>query len=264
MALIQTAWLVGSEPNVPETTIEVTANGTTEDLTLPGNDYYTWDGAASHSALTTLGTVLTTHSEIGSCTALIGRDRRVRLTCDVAFSIDSWTDLTFRDLLGFAGTEAFTSVTQTAGLSDYLWSPGRCEIPDAPLGSQGLPYHDTAVGMSGDAVVTATTNNSGRKNRFLFRYVEAARVMSANSTPGDYERFWDRVVLRYFRFKLYREIVEENTGTDATDANLLGEVLGPYKLLRSDGVLSMPYQREIDRVELFSSVELPCLLVGDY
>lgn len=266
MALINTAWLMGSEPDVPETTISVTANAVTEDIVLPGGNLYPWDGNAANSALNQLHDALESHSEISSCTALIGRDRLPRFTCDISYAIDSWSDLTFRNLLGFAGGEAFAGTTQTpSGFSDYLWSPGRCEIPDAPLGHPGLPYHDTAVGMSGDAVVIATTNNSGAKNRFRFSYVRAGRVMTASQLPGEYERFWDTVVRRFYRWKLYREVTEEDTAADGTDAALVStDVLGPYKLLRAAGLMELTYQREIENVELFSPVEIPALLVGDY
>lgn len=266
MALITTAWIMGSEPDVPATTISVTANSVTEDLVIPAGDYYPYDSTAANSAITTLETTLETHSELGgSVTAIIGRDRRPRITTPGAWSINSWSDLTFRNILGFTGTEAVAGATQTAaGFSRWLWSPGRLEIPDAPLGSQGLPYHDTAVGMSGDSVVIATTNNSGRRNRFLFRYVQAARVMTSSGSPGEYAEFWDRVVRRFYRWKLYRNLTEEDSGTDATQAVLSGEVLGPYKLTAPSGLVELGYTREISRVELFSPVEMPCILVSNY
>lgn len=267
MTLITTAWLMGSEPDVPATTISVTCNAVTEDLAIPAGDYYLWDSTAANSALDMLSDVLETHSEIGigDISPVLGRDRIPRFTGPLAFSIDSWSDLTFRDILGFTGTEAFASTTQAAaGFSRYLWSPGRCEIPDAPLGSQGLPYKDTAKGMSGDGVVVATTNNTGRKNRFQFRLVQSARVMTSAESNGEYVAFWDAVVSRYFRWKLYREVTEEDTAVDTTSANLLGEVLGPYKLLQRDGLDEFAYSRSLSRVELFSPVEIPCLLVSEY
>ncbi len=264
MALITTAWILGSEPDVPATTIEVTANAVTENIVLPASNYYPWDSTAANSALNQLHDALESHSEITSCTAFFGRDRLPVFTCDIAYSIDSWSDLTFRNILGFTGTEAFSALTQTpSGFSDYLWSPGRCEVPDAPLGSQGLPYHDTAVGMSGDNVVIATTSNSGRKNRLVFRYVRNARVFTADELPGEYQRFWDVVVRRFYRWKLYRDITEEDTAADATQTPLTGDVLGPYKWLHT-GDVSFDYEREISRVELFNQVEMPCLLVDEY
>lgn len=267
MALITTAWIMGSEPDVPETQIDVTANAVTETLTIPAGDYYMYDSTASNSAVDALETALETHSEIGfgGCTAYLRRDRLPRFQCGLNFTIDSWSDLTIRNILGFTGTEAFAASLQVpSGLSSYLWSPGRCEIPDAPLGSQGLPYHDTAVGMSGDAVVTATTNNSGRKNRFLFRRVMNTRVMLANETAGQYVSFWDAVQRRFYRWKLYRDITEEDTAADDTAAVLSGEILGPYKWLRQPGVMDFEYRREISRLELFNTVEIPALLVDEY
>lgn len=264
MALITTAWLFGSEPDVPATTIAVTANAVTENIVLPASDYYPWDSTAANSCLNQLHDALESHSEITSCSAFYGRDRLPRFNCDISYTIDSWSDLTFRNILGFTGTEAFASTSQVpAGFSDYLWSPGRCEVPDAPLGSQGIPFHDTAVGMSGDNVVIATTSNSGRKNRFVFRYVKNDRVFTADELPGEYQRFWDTVVRRFYRWKLYRDITEEDTATDATIAPLTGEVIGPYKWLHV-GDVSFDYKRETERVELFNQVEMPCLVVDEY
>ena len=99
----------------------------------------------------------------------------------------------------------------------------------------------------------------------MFRYVASGRVMTADALPGEYERFWDAVIRRFYRFKLYRTVTEEDTLADATDAALVSApVLGPYKLLRTDGLIEFAYSREVDRVEMFSPVELPVLLVGDY
>ncbi len=268
MALITTAWMLGSEPDVPETTISVTCQAITEDLTIPAGDYYPWDSTAANSALDTLSDVLETHSQIGigDISPVLGRDRIPRFSGPFAFSINSWSDLTFRNILGFTGTEAIAGTTQAAaGFSRYLWSPGRCEIPDAPLGSQGLLYRDTAVGMSGNGVVVRTTNNTGRKNRFQFRLVQRARVMTPTEGPGEFASFWEAVVSRFYRWKLYRNVTEEDTATDTTDAALVSaDVLGPYKWLTSTGLHEFEYERSISRVELFSPVELPCLLVSEY
>ncbi len=258
---------MGSEPNVPETQIDVTCNAVTETLTLPASDYYPWDSTAANSCINQLHDALESHSEIGigGCTAYIGRDRLPRFIVAQNFTIDSWTDLTFRNILGFTGTEAFAATTQIpSGFSNYLWSPGRCEVPDAPLGSHGLAYHDTAVGMSGDNVVVATTNNSGRKNRFLFRRVTNDRVMTANEIPGQHSLFWETVQRRFYRWKLYRDILEEDTAVDATQATLTGDVLGPYKWLVPSGTIEYEYTREISRLELFNTIEMPCLLVDEY
>jgi len=266
MALITTSWLMGSAPSVPATDIDVTANAVTETITLPASSgYYPWDGTAAYSALNQLHDALESHSEIGSCGAIITRNRRPRFTCDVSFTIDSWSDLTFRDVLGFTGTEAIGSLTQMpSGNSAYLWSPGRCEIPDAPLGSNGLPYHDTARGMSGDRVVVATTNNSGARNSFKWRRVYSERVMTATEIAGEYVTFWNTVQANFARFKLYRDITEEDTAVDNTQAVLTGEVLGPYVWDSASGQVAFPYDREIDRLELFNTVELPVVLTPEY
>ncbi|MEL6706334.1 MAG: hypothetical protein AAFP15_18870 [Bacteroidota bacterium] len=264
MALITTAWLMGSNPSVPETTLDVTANAVTETLTIPAGGYYPYDSAAASSAIDTIRTVLLTHSQISAVTAIIGRDRRPRITADVAYSIDGWSDLSFRELLGFTGTEAFSQATQeAAGFSNYLWSPGRCEIPDAPVGSDGLPYHDTAVGQSGDRVVIATEHNFGRTNGFRFPFCRNARVATADELPGEYIGWWDAVQRRFARWKLYREVTEEGTDPDATQATLTTSI-GPYVWRTSEQPIRFAYSRDIERVELFNTVTIPAVLTDDY
>lgn len=266
MALITTSWIMGSAPAVPATTIAVTANSVTENIVLPASaGYYPWDSTAAHSALDQLHDALESHSEISSCTAVIGRDRRPRFTCDLSFTIDSWSDLTFRDVLGFTGTEAFAAVTQTpSGNSAYLWSPGRCEIPLAPLGSNGVPYADTARGMSGDLVTVATTNNTGARNAFEWRRVYSERVMTASELSGEHVSFWNAVQRRFARFKLYRDVTEENAPPDATQAVLTGDVLGPYVWDNPSGAIQFAYEREVERLELFSTINIPVLLTREY
>ncbi len=266
MALITTSWLMGSAPAVPATDIDVTANAVTETITLPASaGYYPWNSTAAYSALNQLHDALESHSEIASCSAIITRERRPRFTCDVAYSIDSWSDLTFRDVLGFNGTEAFSALAhQPSADSAYLWSPGRCENPLAPLGSQGLPYHDTARGMSGDLVAVATSHNEGRRNAFNWRRVYSDRVMSAAEDPTEYVAFWDSVVRRFARFKLYRNITEETVGPDTTQAILTGEVLGPYVWDNASGPVEMGFVREVERLELFNTIDLPVLLTNEY
>jgi hypothetical protein len=267
MALITTAWIMGSEPDVPETQIDVTANAVQETLTIPAGDYYMYDSSAANSAIDALETALESHSEIGfgGCIAYLRRDRLPRFQCGMNFTIDSWCDLTLRSILGFTGTVAFAASLQfPSGLSSYLWSPGRCEIPDAPLGSQGLPYKDTAKGQSGDRVVTATTNNTGRKNRFLFRRVMNTRVMTDDGQPGQHVQFWDLVQSRYYRWKLYRDVTEEDTAADDTQVSFSGGTLGPYAWLNQSAVDEYQYRREISRLELFNTIEMPAVLVDEY
>lgn len=262
MPLITSSWLIGENPSVPATTIDVTANATTETLAIPAGAYYVYDSTATRSAVDTLATVLETHSQIANATGIVRRDLLCQVSANVSYTIDSWSDLSFRDVLGFAGTEAFAGTVQVAGRSRYIWSPGRCEIPDAPLGSQGLLYYDTSVGASGDRVVVSSTHNSGRKNRFQWRRVYNARVATASESNSEYLSFWNAVVRRFWRLKLYREITEE-TGADATAAVLAQTPLGPYSWDSREFPVRFDYTRELESVELLNSIELPVVLTND-
>ncbi len=264
MALITSAWLMGSDPDVPSTDIEVTMNAVTETLSIPAGPYYVQDTSITRSAANALRTALLTHSEAGTISCFLRRDLLIQLDSSVSMTIDSWSDTTFRDVLGFGGEEgiAFTSLN-TLNQSRYLWSPGRCEIPDAALGTQGLLYKDTQMGMSGDRVAIATTNNTGRRNRFQFRAVYAERVHTTSEAGGEYYAWWDQVQSRFYRFKLYREVTEETT-TDATSANLNGEVLGPYVWEPSGTPITFEYSRVVQTVELLNNVEIPVLLQDEY
>jgi hypothetical protein len=266
MALVVTSWVMGSDASVPETTITVTANAVTEAIVIAAGGYFPFDGTAAQSAAHALATALQSHSEITTCTPLLGRDRLIRITCDLSFTIDAWSDLTLRNVLGFTGTEAFAAVTQTAGRSAYLWSPGRCEIPDAPLGCDGIPYADTARGMSGDAVVIATTHNTGKKNSLRWSMVEVERVMTVAELPGEFLRWWHLCGITFARWKVYRDITEETTATDSTDAGVISaSVLGPYALdMDGSGPMEMDFARSEERMDLFADIEIPGILVSAY
>ena len=89
--------------------------------------------------------------------------------------------------------------------------------------------------------------------------------MTASELSGEYASFWNTVVSNYYRWKLYRDVTEEDTATDTTDAALVSaDVIGPYKWLPRDGLDQFEYERSVSRVELFSPVEIPCLLTSEY
>lgn len=265
------SWLIGSNPNVGAVTVTVTANAVQEVLTVTSEAqaFYLYNGGGSFDALAAMVTALQTHTQISTATAVLRRDRTTAITADVAWEVDSWSGAggsAFQTLLGFSGEELVSSqLTQVSDVqSAYLWTPGFCETPiEGRLGEIGVPYHDTAVGQSGNRVIVATTNNSGKLNTFVWENVLNDRVWTEDEDSEEYFTFWDVVIRRFRQFQLWREVDEDTSSTD--DADFSAGSIGPYKFLwDGQGPLTFPYERNIQHLEYLHPVRLPVVQVDEY
>lgn len=255
---------------MPETSVFVTVDGVgAEVVTVPAGNYYLYRDGGSRDALTALETALETHTGLSSVTCFLGENRRTRITADADFRITTWTaggsnDTTLSDLLGFSGEEniSLSDSKETNYPSAYLWSPGRTESPDSPLGVNGIPMKDTAVGRSGNGIIVATTMNTTRTNSFEWRYINTARVHTSNERNGEYMQFWNKVLSTFSRFYLYREVDEDDAVS--TGASLTTSI-GPYLFFpsSSDGN-QMDYEREIEKVDKLNRVRIPVVVANEY
>lgn len=260
------SWLIGSHPNITATTVTVTANATQEVLTVTSaaQGCYLYNGGGSYDALALMTTALQSHSQITTATCVLRRDKKTSLTCDIAWVVDEWSDSTFQTLLGFAGEEEVSSATAQVSTqqSPYLWSPGFRESSEGRLGEIGAPYYDTAVGQSGNRVVVATVNNSGKSNKFTWRNVANDVVWTSAEGWDEYFSWWDYVQRRFYKFKLWRDV---NENLSSTTAATLSDVIGPYVYRwNGRGPISFPYEREIEFMESLHQVELPVVYVDEY
>lgn len=275
-----TAWLIGSNPSIGPVSIEIEENGSAAeevDVITTAQAAYLYDNDSAFDAMKLLQDAIRsyTESDLAATNVFLTRDRKVRIEwIDVtgfdpqSARINSWSGSgsdAFRELLGFDGSEISVSYTTSVTAdetSPYLWSPNKVETPSARLGELGIPYWDTAVGMSGTSVVVATTNNSGYTNDFLFPRVLNERYWTNSEEWGEYFVWWDAVQRRFRKFKLWREVNElDGSTTEAT----IGTGLGPYVYRwAGDTPITFPMSRDIEHLEYLHTVDIPVVAVDEY
>lgn len=275
-----TAWLIGSNPSIGPVSIEIEENGSAAeevDVITTAQAAYLYDNDSAFDAMKLLQDAIRsyTESDLAATNVFLTRDRKVRIEwIDVtgfdpqSARINSWSGSgsdAFRELLGFDGSEISVSYTTSVTAdetSPYLWSPNKVETPSARLGELGIPYWDTAVGMSGTSVVVATTNNSGYTNDFLFPRVLNERYWTNSEEWGEYFVWWDAVQRRFRKFKLWREVNElDGSTTEAT----IGTGLGPYVYRwAGDTPITFPMSRDIEYLEYLHTVDIPVVAVDEY
>lgn len=260
-----TSVLIGSHPAIPATTITVTANAVTEVLNFAGGPFYLYHPTGSLSLLTAVVALINGHSELLGTGVVIARSGLVRLTNATAFSIDAWgADTTLRDVLGFSGASSSATAHVADGHSPLYWSPGKQESSSARMGSDGTLVKDTYAARSAPGQIVSTTNNRWHRNRFTWGYVHIDRIERVPDQPGTWAYWWDYVGSRSRRFWLARGVTEDSA--DDTTAMSLSTKLpstGAY-VMAQDGPMEYVHNREIERLELYSPVELPVETALEY
>lgn len=259
------SWWIGSFPDMADQTIAVTANAVAENLTIAAGSYYVAHHSSPSSLCEALEDALETHSEITTATVIMSRDRLVRATCDVAFTL-SWTDTDARDVLG-AANWAVSQTTQVApNVSPYLWVPDRPENPSARIGRDGNTRYDTVVSMSGGSAanIVATQHDERTYNSFDVRFVRNEYYDSGSgSVGGEYRTYFDTVLRRFRRFAVYRQTLHDEA--DTTAAGLVaGNHLGPYRKVPGNGPIGNVHNREIAHVERLHRVNLSVVQTSEY
>ncbi len=275
-----TAWLIGSNPSVGAVTITIQKNGQDPQavpVTSSAQALYLYDNGSQFDAIGLLQAAIQddyTEGDLSETLVYLTRDRKVRIEyfesgpSSTTAQIISWSGAgasAFQELLGLTGTETaagYVSAFTAPETSPYLWSGNKPETPSARLGELGIPYYDTAVGMSGTRVVVATTNNSGYTNDFLFQRVLNDRYWTNTEEWGEYFVWWDAVQRRFRKFKLWRDVNELDGSTTAAT---LATGLGPY-IYRWDGAtpLSFPMSRDLPHLEYLHTVDIPVVVVDEY
>lgn len=261
---MRSSFLIGSDPDVPACELEVTANGSTEIILVSGGSYYLDDPTSSLSLIRQFATAILSHAQVSACSAWIGRDRLVHLSCTPATAIDFMGDVHARNMMGFTGNLASATTHNANLISKWLWSPRKTESSSTIFGAHGLEKKDTKVGGSSTARNEWTHHNTIVVNDFSWRYIALDRVWSLNELGGEMKAFWSEVLSKGFQFKLYRN--REDVAGDTTDINLvstLGIQLGPYEM-RPDGDVSWVYKREVSMVDYLSPCNLPVIKVPEY
>jgi hypothetical protein len=263
---------IGSYPSLPEQSISTTANAVTEAFILPARSYYLTEASpSSFDLLYRLGTNSVGLAELPlGLSFTLQRDLRVRVTSldAVAFTLTWPTDGVLRDLLGFTGNLSPAAVTHTAtNISPLIWSAGRTASYSARLDTDGTPVHDTAIGQAATGVISSTSHNTYRENSIIWRYVTNARVWTTAEAGGELYAFWDRVLRRSARFKVYRQTVEDSASTTAIT---LGSTVLPSAASSTAYVhvpslpVRFPYSREFGFVESLHPITLDVVTTPEY
>lgn len=255
-----TAWLIGSYPDFPSTSITVSG----ESVSIAAGDYYLQDGTAGRSFASAFATACNAHSTLSDINCSLTKSGKLRLWSagGTTFTVTwgSGNGEIARDFAGFTGNLSGAS-SYVASKSAWWWSPLRPESSDvAPLGVSGEKVRDSATGMANDATLTVTeSGTSYRQNEFWWRFVAIARVWTSAESGGEFFSFFDQVLAKGRQWKLYRN-VDEDSGDESTAATL-STVLGPYK---SKQTKRWAFENEIPNVQKLSPIRIPAVVVSEF
>lgn len=250
----ETAWVIGSEEDVPDQTI--TVNGTPYVMT--GGSFYLQDSNNSLSWVKQLQDIL--DNEVTNASVRLIENRKVRITADDSFTI-VWSDADeTRDAMGFTGTVGPTTSAVADNISPLFWSPSWPESPATPDDIEGWEVKDTVVTSSPSGRTQKVTQHwESVLQTFAWTQVPIDRIWTA--TPGlggEYRRFFDDVLEPGIRFKLFSDVTESTLTTNA----VLGSELGPYKLRGSRNYKW--YNRAIRNTDSNTNISFACQVVSEY
>lgn len=272
MPAVTTDLCIGSYPTLPAQTMSVTANAVTADVVLASRSYYLYDTTAygaDWSLIDRLESAIATHAELvgQNVTVVLQRDLRVRIDADINFTLTWPVDGVLRDLLGFTGNLSPAADSHTApDISPLIWSAGRTASYRARLDTSGTPVHDTAVGQAATGVVTATRHNTLRSNAAIWRYVANSRIWTTDEENGEFFVFWQEVLSRARRFKIWRNTTEDSASTTAITLGTalpLSATATAYVHIPPQPV-EFPYGREFGFHEYLHPVTIECMTSPEY
>jgi len=262
MAAVTSDILIGSWLNLPAQSLTVTVGATAEVVVLAAGSYYLTDATSSRSLLEAFEDALDAHTMLSGANSIILRNRRAFVEASSSFSLTWPADNLLRDLLGFTGNLSGDSEYIAGAISPLLWSPGRTGVYRSRLDTDGIPLHDTAVGMSAAGVVTATRHNTVREQTLTYRYVRNARTWTTAEVGGEFFAFWDYVLSRAAPFKLYRGVTEDEDATTTMTLGTQTPSTGAYVHTPSQPV-RLPFDREFANVEMLHPISIDCVTTTD-
>ena len=233
------AWCIGSVKNLAAQTLTIQGGGEV----ITAGSRYLYSATAALSMLRQVEDALTASGLIGASAVLL-RNRKVRLSANSNFTLVWPADNVLRNLLGFTGNLAAASTYTAANVSPLLWSPARTESPQmAPLGVVGhkvlTSYHATSP-LDG-STTSVTHGSTGRRyNQFVFNNVPAARYQTTSEAGGEWVKFFETVCAPAYSFHLWRLVDESDLSTSVVT---LSTSLGPYVLTPERRALDWKFAR---------------------
>lgn len=233
--MVTSDWLIGAFENHPAFTFEVNSVS----KTIPASSRYLYDTNAAISLMTQVEAKC--QEEDAGCTLTLTQSGKTKFTAGTSISV-TWdpSDSTLRNALGHSADFAGVTTTHVgANHAKYLWRSGSTVSPGmAPLDETGS-YTSDRVYAEAAGIVTSVEHNNWRENELLWRHILAAKYWTSARLNGEYYTFWQDVIMRSYRFKLYRKVMEAEV---TTDANLAVTILGPY-VLKPPMTTRFPFER---------------------
>lgn len=262
MVAVVTDLCIGSYPNLPAQSLTITVGATAEVIVLPAGNYYFHDG--TRSLMAALATAINAHSLIAGATVVLQRNLRAFISGNgTAFALQWPADGQLRDLVGSTGNLASAATHTMPNQSPLVWSAGKRATYSARLGSDGIPVHDTATGQAATGIVSSVSHNTYRRNLVAWRYVANARVWTTSEAAGEFFVFWENVLRRARRFKVYRSTTEDPASTTAITYGTVLPATLPYVHTPPSPAV-FPFDREFAFVESLHPIAIEVTTAPEY
>lgn len=253
----ETAWVIGS---VKSLDYDVTINASAQTVT---GSRYLYHATSSLSILGGMVAAMTA-AGLGSPTAVLTKDRKVKIGNGAAFSV-TWTDTGLRDLLGFTGNLAAGTSHTATNVSPLLWSPAKPPSTElSPYGTLGIRRPLTLYTMSpSDGSVFAVNHGTRTDQRWSFMCVDTDRVFTTDDAGGEWATWFDEVAAKGYQFYVFPAVTEDPGSSDA--ASLSGG-LGPYVYTPSGRAPSWNYLRARGHewTDKRADIVIPCRDAPEY
>lgn len=254
---IQAAWLIGSEKSM---SYSVTIAGSAQ--TISGN-YYLYNATSSLSLLSAWVTAATA-AGLASATAVLTQDRKVKIGNGANFTV-TWTNTTFRDLLGFTGNLSGASSYTATNTSKLLWSPAKPLRPElSPWGTTGIERPLIFLSQSpNDGSTFAVVHGSRTDQRWSAEMVDTDRVFTSSEAGGEWVTFFATCFSLGYNFLVYRDVTEVDGGTTTAT---LSNPLGPYVIAPPSRSAGWDYVRSrgFEWVDKRANISISCRDAPEY
>lgn len=257
MASYSSAWIVGS---VKGLAYYFTVDAAVQTVT---GDRYLYHSTGSLSILDALRAGMVAAGYAGA-SAVLTRDRRVKLSSGAGNFAITWDSTGLRDLLGWtadlSGAASYTAPNPSA----LLWSPAKPLRPElAPRGTLGIPRPLSYFTTSSDGSTFVVSHGERIDQRFTCGMVAVDRVYTSSLVGGEWARLFRDSLAKGYSFYVYPEVVEDpGSSTTAT----LSDGLGPYAFSPSGRAPSWSYVRSrgMEWCDKRADVDFACRVVPEY
>ena len=258
MASYSTAWLVGS---VKSLAYYLSVDASLQSVT---GSRYLYHPTGSLSILDAVRAAMVAAGYAGA-SAVLTRDRRVKLASGAGNFGITWDSTGLRDLLGFTGDLSGAASYTATNISPLLWSPAKPLRPElSPLGTTGIPRplsYFTTSPASGETFVVS--HGERVDQRFTCGMIAVDRVFTSAKAGGEWIAFFTNCAARGASFYVYPAVTEE--AGSGTTASLSGG-LGPYAYSPQGRAPSWSYSRSrgMDWCDKRADVDFACRVVPEY